>query len=557
MLQRGIVRTLATNREFRECCLRELLIFVAGMLVNRPFRQSRFLANLCVVHLPLVGKPITRFKNNVAANFHSWALSRDKSPSQRLVDYFNKTYGKSFNDKFFKQLEARNKTHLYPEQYEWYKYQQSQEALPYTYRDVYKMLTSGDYQNITNTLVDHYSNYVDPVKAISYMANKIQHDLAQPRKPSNIRGGRRNHTTPIYDLFNSYFKSYPNNTNNNTRQVIASNIPISLNETVIPTPIANNTQQYNSFLNNLINNNNTKLIKTNMDAVTNQPTFYSEVNPYTYNVVRNWPTNYPDISYFRPLTNHHKRKFYYKYNTNSNNSNKNDTQKMVIYGRNKYPLQRMLNRRRQRARRNQMRRYKTVNSQDSYVFDCYRTYNANGQYGLDGTHFNNTYCIRTLLGECVLWPQTAALYNQFKVTYFTMEIRQLLSYRYYINQPVIAVNCLYNANASSSFGYEDVRSSTGSMVYHMEKNYFVYKHRFNFTQSPSPGLGKYTDLDKNQQSTYLEPHDADTYVFCRSNLPFKFDLTGLPGGETDDLSAVTPVFEVHFKFWVKLKGKMQ
>ena len=83
-----------------------------------------------------------------------------------------------------------------------------------------------------------------------------------------------------------------------------------------------------------------------MESITNQPTFYSEINPYTYNIVRNWPTNFPDISYYRPLTTRHKRKFYYKNKPISTISNKNDTQKMVIYGRNKFPLQRLLNLRR-------------------------------------------------------------------------------------------------------------------------------------------------------------------------------------------------------------------
>lgn len=517
--------------------------------------QDAFWSDL-LNRLPWVGQPLSRFKDNIFSKTYAYALANQKTPSPALLDYFNSTYGDLFNDNFYQALEKYNRTSLYPSQYEWYKYHKLQrDQLPFSTKDIIKMLKTRNYTNLTNYFIDKQASRFDPVRAYNYIVNKVRTDLAKPKKPYNLRGSRPAFIKRAYNTLLSYFTR--DNTNPHP-QVIAPNIPVPINNTTIPTVIANDTNKFNSFLNQLINNNNTKIINSNMDATPGQPTFYTDINPYTYPSVRSAPTDYYyDYSYYRPLSSHQKRRLSYKYGLINNYSNKNDTQQMVIYGRNKFPLTRYLNRRRQRARRTQMRRYKTVNSSDSYIFDCYKMYNVNGPYGLDGTNFSASWCIRDLLGQCVLWPQTAALYNQFKVTYFTIEFRQLLAYRYYINQPVIAINCLYNANASSSFTYEDVRSSTGAMVYHMEKNYFVYKHRFNFTQSPSPGLGKFTDLDKGSTSTYLEPHDADTYIFARSNLPFKFDLTGLPGSDTDDVTETTPLFEVHFKFWVKLKGKMQ
>lgn len=525
-------------------------IFTAGdALQKRLFDEG-------IGRIPYVGQPLARFKNNLYSKLY--ANYAAKYPSSQLIDYFNSTYGDNkFNENFFKYLEEYNKTHLFKDQYDWYKHQLSLPQLPSSSNNYANMLLSGNLTDLTNQLVDQFSDQIDPNKGLKYISDRISTDLAQPRKPSNLRGGTRNHTTPVYNYFIDYFRSPANSTITKSQQVIAPNIPISMNNTIVPNTIANDTTKLNSFLDHLnIKNNNKKIINSNMDAISNQPFSYQDFYPYDYDSVRSWFSDIPNNLYYYPLNNRQKRRLLYKYGFNKINSNKNDQKSMVIYGRNKYPLKTFLNRRRQRARRNQMLRYKTINSSDSYVFDCYKTYNASGTDGINGSPFNYSYCIRDLLSSCVLWPQTAALYNQFKVTYFTLEIRQLLSYRYFLNQPILAVNCLYNANNSSSFTYQDLRSSTGAMVYHMEKNYFVYKHRFQFTSSPSPGLGKFSDLYKSNSSTYLDTTDADTWVFIRSNLPIQLDLTGLPNSTTDDLSGAA-VFEFHFKFWVKLKGKMQ
>lgn len=522
-------------------------LFTAGDAIQKEIFDE------IIGRIPLVGQPATRLKNNLYSRLYAYYLARNPNASPKLLEYFNSTYGDKFNEQFFKYLEDYNNTHLYKSQYDWYKYQLSRPKLPSSAYPYANMLLSGNYSQFADQLIDDLSDYIDPVEGINYVSNRISTGLNQPRKASNLRGGLRNHTTPIYNYFTDYFKSTLNSPISNSTQVIAPNIPIPMNNTIVPNTIANDNTKFNSFLNQLnINNNIKKIINSNMDTTPNQPFFFQDVIPYTYNSVRSWFKDIPDFSYYNPLNNRQKRRLLYKYGLNKINSNKNNNNSMVIYGRNKFPLRTLLNRRRQRARRNQMRRYKTINSSDSYVFDCYKTYLS----GINGSEFNQTYSIRNLLASCVLWPQTASLYNQFKVTFFTLEIRQLLSYRYFLNQPVLAVNCLYNANDASNFDYEDLRSSTGSMVYHMEKNYFVYKHRFQFTSSPSGGLGKFTDLSKAQTSTYIDPNDADTWVFLRSNIPLKLDLTGLPNSTTDDLEN-TPVFELHFKFWVKLKGKMQ
>lgn len=200
------------------------------------------------------------------------------------------------------------------------------------------------------------------------------------------------------------------------------------------------------------------------------------------------------------------------------------------------------------------RRYKGVNSADSYVFDSYTNYSI---ASINGIKFEKSMPIRDILINSVLWTQTAPLYNQFKVTYLTLEVRQILAPRYFLNMPVLAINCLYNVNDPADVTFNEVRSATGSKVYHMEKNYYVYKHRFRFTSSPSPGLGKYEDIDKGN-TNYFIPNDAcTTRVFLFSNTEYVMDLSGLPGGTTDDVTDSKLCFTLHWRLWVKLKGKMQ
>lgn len=199
------------------------------------------------------------------------------------------------------------------------------------------------------------------------------------------------------------------------------------------------------------------------------------------------------------------------------------------------------------------RRYKGVNSADSYVFDSYTNYSIASVQGLK---LQKAIPIRDILSNSVLWTQTAPLYNQFKVTYLTLEVRQILAPRYFLNMPILAINCLYNVNDPTILTFNEVRSATGSRVYHMEKNYYVYRHRFRFTNSPSPGLGKYEDIDKSNQSSYLPQDACQTMVFLFTNTEYLMDLSGLPGGTGDDVTDSKLCFTLHWRLWVKLKGKM-
>lgn len=200
------------------------------------------------------------------------------------------------------------------------------------------------------------------------------------------------------------------------------------------------------------------------------------------------------------------------------------------------------------------RRYKGVNSADSYVFDSYTNFSV---ASINGTKFDKAFPIRDILTNSVLWTQTAPLYSQFKITYLTLEVRQILAPRYFLNMPILAINCLYNVNDPSVITFNEVRSATGSRVYHMEKNYYVYKHRFRFTNSPSPGLGKYEDIDKGNSNYYIPSDACTTRIFLFSNTEYVMDLSGLPGGTTDDVTDTKLCFTLHWRLWVKLKGKMQ
>lgn len=199
------------------------------------------------------------------------------------------------------------------------------------------------------------------------------------------------------------------------------------------------------------------------------------------------------------------------------------------------------------------RRYKGVNSADSYVFDSYTNYPIASVQGL---RLTKAIPIRDILTNSVLWTQTAPLYNQFKVTYLTLEVRQILAPRYFLNMPILAINCLYNVNDPDILTFNEVRSASGSKVYHMEKNYYVYRHKFKFTNSPSPGLGKYEDIDKANQNSYIPTDACLTRVFLFTNTEYLMDLSGLPGGTTDDVTDSKLCFTLHWRLWVKLKGKM-
>lgn len=199
------------------------------------------------------------------------------------------------------------------------------------------------------------------------------------------------------------------------------------------------------------------------------------------------------------------------------------------------------------------RRYKGVNSADSYVFDSYTNYPI---ASVQGIKLSKAIPIRDILTNSVLWTQTAPLYNQFKVTYLTLEVRQILAPRYFLNMPILAINCLYNVNDPTILTFNEVRSASGSKVYHMEKNYYVYRHRFKFTNSPSPGLGKYEDIDKSNQTSFIPTDACQTMVFLFTNTEYLMDLAGLPGGTADDVTDSKLCFTLHWRLWVKLKGKM-
>nr|AIY31242.1 hypothetical protein [Dromedary stool-associated circular ssDNA virus] len=240
---------------------------------------------------------------------------------------------------------------------------------------------------------------------------------------------------------------------------------------------------------------------------------------------------------------------------NKRNINKNG--ELMVYTRPTLipkTWQRRAFQRRLKRYQKRFRRYKGVNSADSYVFDSYTNYNVNA---IQNVRFEKAISIRDILSSCVLWTQTAPLYSQFKITYLTLEIRQILAPRYFLNMPVLAINCLYNVNDPTVLTFNEVRSSTGSKVYHMEKNYYVYRHRFRFTNSPSPGLGKYCDLDKSNSSSFIPTDACLTNVFLFSNVAYIMDLNGLPGGTSDDIESSKACMTLHWRLWVKLKGKMQ